>query len=102
MRSLEYFCRHPFAGQLSVSDMKLRLEHSLGASEQGRKVTAVVSQTGKYVSQTGRNVKSSLSAWFNDLTGGQAGASNSATSPVQATSPVPFPEEDEQKDNDAS
>uniref|UniRef100_A0A914W3S0 UDENN domain-containing protein n=1 Tax=Plectus sambesii TaxID=2011161 RepID=A0A914W3S0_9BILA len=83
---------HPFAGQLSVSDMKLRLEHSLGSSEQGRKVTAVVSQTGKYVSQTGRNVKSSLTAWFSDLTG-QGGNASAALDVADVASPDQLTEE---------
>ncbi|VDM50981.1 unnamed protein product [Toxocara canis] len=55
---------HPFAGGLGVSDVLLRVEHSIGGSEGGRRVVSAVTSTGKYFSDTGLKVKSSISSWL--------------------------------------
>ncbi|VDK45440.1 unnamed protein product [Anisakis simplex] len=55
---------HPFCGGLGVSDVLLRVEHSIGSSEGGRRVVSAVASTGKLFTDTGLKVKSSISSWF--------------------------------------
>jgi len=61
---------HPFNGQLSVTDMKLRLSHTMQNTEQGRKLNQAVTQTGKYVQQTGKAfgtvVRSVVNQWWSN------------------------------------
>ncbi|XP_063531552.1 late secretory pathway protein AVL9 homolog isoform X2 [Cydia strobilella] len=66
---------HPFAGQLSVADMKLKIAHTMSTSEGGRKVTAAVASTGRAVATTSRAVggalsqaRGALSGWWSSLT----------------------------------
>ncbi|XP_047988814.1 late secretory pathway protein AVL9 homolog isoform X2 [Leguminivora glycinivorella] len=66
---------HPFAGQLSVADMKLKIAHTMSTSEGGRKVTAAVASTGRAVATTSRAVggalsqaRGALSGWWSALT----------------------------------
>ncbi|XP_054285601.1 late secretory pathway protein AVL9 homolog [Macrosteles quadrilineatus] len=66
---------HPFAGQLSVADMKLRLTHTMQNTEGGRKLNQAMVSTGKAVVTTGRAVggaisqaKGALSSWWSNLT----------------------------------
>jgi hypothetical protein len=40
---------HPFAGQLSVTDMKLHLSNTMTNTESGKRVSQVVSSTGRAV-----------------------------------------------------
>ncbi|KAE9554828.1 hypothetical protein FO519_001943 [Halicephalobus sp. NKZ332] len=54
---------HPFAGQLSVNDVFLKMGHTLNSSEQGRKMISTLSNTGRYMSETGSRFKSSISSW---------------------------------------
>ncbi|GFS16689.1 late secretory pathway protein AVL9 homolog [Elysia marginata] len=62
---------HPFQGHLSMTDVRVRFNHTLNSSEQGRRINAAVVQTSKYVVQTGKVVggalssaKSAVSGWF--------------------------------------
>ncbi|CAG5133981.1 unnamed protein product [Candidula unifasciata] len=62
---------HPFQGNLSMADVRVRFNHTLQNSERGRKINAAVVQTGKYVVQTGKVVggaissaRSAVSGWF--------------------------------------
>lgn len=62
---------HPFHGQYSVSDMKLRIYHNLQSSERGRRLEGtlsnanqVVSNTGKFVGSALASAKTSMSSWF--------------------------------------
>ncbi|XP_059165254.1 late secretory pathway protein AVL9 homolog [Physella acuta] len=62
---------HPFQGNLSMADVRVRFNHTLQNTERGRKINAAVVQTGKYVVQTGKAVggaltsaKSAVSGWF--------------------------------------
>ncbi|XP_037295406.1 late secretory pathway protein AVL9 homolog isoform X2 [Manduca sexta] len=48
---------HPFSGQLSVADMKLKFAHTMSTTEGGRKVTAAVASTGRAVATTSRAAK---------------------------------------------
>ncbi|XP_060637622.2 late secretory pathway protein AVL9 homolog [Anolis sagrei] len=70
---------HPFQGQYSVSDVKLRLSHSVQNSERGKKIGNAVVSTSRNVVQTGRAVgqsvggaltsaKSAMSSWFSTFT----------------------------------
>ncbi|OWF40478.1 late secretory pathway protein AVL9 homolog [Mizuhopecten yessoensis] len=62
---------HPYHGNLGVSDIRMRLSHTMQSTERGKKINAAVSQTGKYVMQTGKVVggaltqaRSAMSSWF--------------------------------------
>ncbi|XP_046965063.1 late secretory pathway protein AVL9 homolog [Vanessa cardui] len=66
---------HPFSGQLSVADMKLKLAHTMSTTEGGRKVSAAVASTGRAVASTSRAVggalshaRGALSGWWSALT----------------------------------
>lgn len=66
---------HPFAGQLSVADMKLRLAHTMQNTEGGRKFNQAMVSTGRAVATTGRAVggalsqaRGALSSWWSTLT----------------------------------
>uniref|UniRef100_A0A7E4ZZP2 UDENN domain-containing protein n=1 Tax=Panagrellus redivivus TaxID=6233 RepID=A0A7E4ZZP2_PANRE len=51
---------HPFAGQLSVNDVFLRMGHY----EQGRRMISSLSNTGRYMTETGSRFKQGLSSWM--------------------------------------
>ncbi|XP_056376382.1 late secretory pathway protein AVL9 homolog [Hyla sarda] len=66
---------HPFQGNYSVSDVKLRLSHSVQSSERGKKLGNAVVTTSRNMVQTGRAVgqsvggalisaKSAMSSWL--------------------------------------
>ncbi|XP_036790601.1 late secretory pathway protein AVL9 homolog isoform X1 [Oncorhynchus mykiss] len=66
---------HPFQGQYSAADLKLRFSHSVQNSERGKKMGAAVITTSRSVVQTGKAVgqsvgvalssaKSAMSSWF--------------------------------------
>uniref|UniRef100_UPI00358EEF48 late secretory pathway protein AVL9 homolog n=1 Tax=Myxine glutinosa TaxID=7769 RepID=UPI00358EEF48 len=70
---------HPFQGQYSVSDVKLRLAHSVQNSERGKKIGNAVLTTGRSMVQTSKavghsvggalhNARSAVSTWFSGLT----------------------------------
>ncbi|XP_028143880.1 late secretory pathway protein AVL9 homolog [Diabrotica virgifera virgifera] len=65
---------HPFAGQLSVADMKLRFSHTMQNTESGRKLNQAMASTGKAVVTTGKAVggalshaKGALSSWWSNF-----------------------------------
>ncbi|XP_061614289.1 late secretory pathway protein AVL9 homolog [Phyllopteryx taeniolatus] len=69
---------HPFQGQYSVADVKLRLSHSVHNSERGKKIGNAMMTTSRSVVQTGKAVgqsvggaltsaKSVMSSWFSTL-----------------------------------
>ncbi|KAG7258201.1 hypothetical protein CRUP_003690 [Coryphaenoides rupestris] len=69
---------HPFQGQYSVADVKLRLSHSVQNSERGKKIGNAMMTTSRNVVQTGKAVgqsvggaltsaKSAMSSWFSTL-----------------------------------
>ena len=47
-----------------MSDVKLRVSTSMQGSKQGRNVAKAVGSTGKYLSDTGKNVRSFMSTWW--------------------------------------
>ncbi|XP_029334271.1 late secretory pathway protein AVL9 homolog isoform X2 [Mus caroli] len=55
---------HPFQGQYSVSDMKLRFSHSVQNSERGKKIGSVMVTTSRNVVQTGKAVEITLQLFF--------------------------------------
>ncbi|XP_043274264.1 late secretory pathway protein AVL9 homolog isoform X2 [Venturia canescens] len=66
---------HPFAGQLSVQDMKLRLSHTMQNTEGGRKINQAMMTTGRAVATTGKAVggaisqaKGAFTNWWSTLT----------------------------------
>uniref|UniRef100_A0A8C6STU2 AVL9 homolog (S. cerevisiase) n=1 Tax=Neogobius melanostomus TaxID=47308 RepID=A0A8C6STU2_9GOBI len=70
--------KHPFQGQYSVADVKLRLSHSVQNSERGKKIGNAMMTTSRSVVQTGKAVgqslegaltsaKSAMSSWFSTL-----------------------------------
>ncbi|XP_074055054.1 late secretory pathway protein AVL9 homolog isoform X2 [Macrotis lagotis] len=70
---------HPFQGQYSVSDVKLRFSHSVQNSERGKKIGNAMATTSRNVVQTGKAVgqsvggalssaKSAMSLWLSTLT----------------------------------
>uniref|UniRef100_A0AC34RJ36 UDENN domain-containing protein n=2 Tax=Panagrolaimus sp. JU765 TaxID=591449 RepID=A0AC34RJ36_9BILA len=59
---------HPFSGQLNVNDVLLRMGNSLNSSEQGKKMISTISNTGRYVAETGSRFKSSISSWVRNTT----------------------------------
>lgn len=69
---------HPFQGQYSVADVKLRLSHSVQNSERGKKIGNAMMTTSRSVVQTGKAVgqsvggaltsaKTAMSTWFSTL-----------------------------------
>ncbi|KAM7121652.1 late secretory pathway protein AVL9 homolog isoform 1-T1 [Molossus nigricans] len=74
---------HPFQGQYSVSDMKLRFSHSVQNSERGKKIGNVMVTTSRNVVQTGKAVgqsvggalssaKTAMSSWLSAFTSSPA------------------------------
>uniref|UniRef100_A0A8D0G5K7 AVL9 cell migration associated n=1 Tax=Sphenodon punctatus TaxID=8508 RepID=A0A8D0G5K7_SPHPU len=70
---------HPFQGQYSVSDVKLRFSHSVQNSERGKKLGNAMATTSRNVVQTGKAVghsvggaftsaKSAMSSWLSTFT----------------------------------
>ncbi|KAK2814359.1 hypothetical protein Q5P01_000588 [Channa striata] len=81
---------HPFQGQYSVADVKLRLSHSVQNSERGKKIGNAMITTSRSMVQTGKAVgqsvggalttaRSAMSSWFSTLA--QPAAVNPAASP---------------------
>ncbi|MBN3313115.1 AVL9 protein, partial [Atractosteus spatula] len=69
---------HPFQGQYSVADVKLRFSHSVQNSERGKKIGNAMITTSRSVVQTGKavgqsvggaltNARSAMSSWFSTL-----------------------------------
>ncbi|XP_051522919.1 late secretory pathway protein AVL9 homolog isoform X1 [Myxocyprinus asiaticus] len=83
---------HPFQGQYSVADVKIRLSHSMQNSERGKKIGNAVMTTSRSVVQTGKAVgqsvggaltvaKSTMSSWFSML----APPTTAVNAPPQST-----------------
>ncbi|KAG8192358.1 hypothetical protein JTE90_029092 [Oedothorax gibbosus] len=47
---------HPFQGQLSMADMKLKFSHTMQSTERGRRLNTAVVSSGKALVQTGKAV----------------------------------------------
>lgn len=59
---------HPFAGTLSVADVKLKLAQSMNNSESGRKINQAVNTTSKAVGGAISTAKDALSNWWSSMT----------------------------------
>ncbi len=58
-----YLCSgHPCSGQLSVSDVRLRLSHTIHNTEGGKRVHSVVSNTTRVVADTSKVVAGGIGA----------------------------------------
>ena len=55
---------HPFSGHLSMDDMKLHLSNTISNTEGGKKVTAVVSNTGRAVAGGFSSAKGAISSFL--------------------------------------
>ncbi|XP_050531608.1 late secretory pathway protein AVL9 homolog [Daktulosphaira vitifoliae] len=81
---------HPFAGQLSVADMKLRISHTMQSSESGRKLNQAVQNTSRAVATTGKAVggaisqaKGAVTNWWSNLTTAQDFENEEVQPPIQ-------------------
>ncbi|XP_022918220.1 late secretory pathway protein AVL9 homolog isoform X2 [Onthophagus taurus] len=61
---------HPFSGQLSVADMKLRFSHTMQNTEGGRKLNQAMVSTGRAVATTSKAVVLYLKQKVRSQTGG--------------------------------
>ncbi|XP_058443728.1 late secretory pathway protein AVL9 homolog [Malaya genurostris] len=59
---------HPFAGTLSVADMKLRIAQTMQNSESGRKLNQAVNNTSRAVGGALTTAKGALSTWWTSIT----------------------------------
>ncbi|KAL7286130.1 hypothetical protein TKK_0019573 [Trichogramma kaykai] len=87
---------HPFAGQLSMQDMKLRLSHTMQTTEGGRKLNQAMTSTGRAMATTGKAVggalsqaKGAFSSWWSTLTTVQPGDGLATASTEQQPSSRP-------------
>ncbi|CAG9538055.1 unnamed protein product [Cercopithifilaria johnstoni] len=55
---------HLFAGGLGISDVLLRMEHSVGGMGSGRRVASAVVNTSKYFAGTGTKMKTNIASWL--------------------------------------
>jgi hypothetical protein len=62
LSKLLYCSGHPCSGQLSVSDVRLRLSHTIHNTEGGKRVHSVVSNTTRVVADTGKVVAGGIGA----------------------------------------
>ncbi|XP_077915569.1 late secretory pathway protein AVL9 homolog isoform X2 [Halichoerus grypus] len=73
---------HPFQGQYSVSDMKLRFSHSVQNSERGKKIGNVMVTTSRNVVQTGKAVGQSVGGAFSSAKTAMSSWLSTFTSPA--------------------
>uniref|UniRef100_A0A1Q3FWU8 UDENN domain-containing protein n=1 Tax=Culex tarsalis TaxID=7177 RepID=A0A1Q3FWU8_CULTA len=59
---------HPFAGTLSVADMKLRIAQTMQNSESGRKLNQAVNSTSRVVGGALTTAKGAFSTWWTSIT----------------------------------
>ncbi|KAH8235494.1 hypothetical protein KR032_001671 [Drosophila birchii] len=59
---------HPFAGTLSVADMKLKLAQTMQNSESGRKINLAVNNTSRAVGGAISQAKGAISSWWSSIT----------------------------------
>ncbi|XP_017113382.1 late secretory pathway protein AVL9 homolog [Drosophila elegans] len=65
---------HPFAGTLSVADMKLKLAQTMQNSESGRKINQAVNTTSRAVGGAISQAKGAFSSWWSSITTAPANA----------------------------
>jgi len=69
---------HPCSGAVGVSDVKLRLSHTMTNTDGGKKVTAAMASTGRVVSGGIGAAKGAFSSWFGGLRGVERGSKESS------------------------
>ncbi|XP_016975094.1 late secretory pathway protein AVL9 homolog [Drosophila rhopaloa] len=70
---------HPFAGTLSVADMKLKLAQTMQNSESGRKINQAVNTTSRAVGGAISQAKGAFSTWWSSITTAPANANAGPT-----------------------
>ncbi|KAF6085388.1 AVL9 cell migration associated [Phyllostomus discolor] len=80
---------HPFQGQYSVSDMKLRFSHSVQNSERGKKIGSVMVTTSRNVMQTGKAVGQSVGGALSSAKTAMSSWLSTFTSPAAQSLPEP-------------
>ena len=88
---------HPFSGHLSMDDMKLHLSNTISNTEGGKKVTAVVSNTGRAVAGGFSSAKGAISSFLTSLRQDKSEPAASTAAP-----PVVHEEEDNKGDETKS
>jgi hypothetical protein len=86
---------HPFNGQMSVSDIKLKFNFLFQGTESGRKLGKALTEGGKIVNHTSRAVgdalshaKSTFSSFFNNWSSNGSGSSPSKNSAAAASKSI--------------
>ncbi|EAA06436.5 AGAP000251-PA [Anopheles gambiae str. PEST] len=83
---------HPFAGTLSVADMKLRIAQTMQNSESGRKLNQAVTNTSRAVGGALTTAKGAFSSWWTSFTatpqGGHMTTQGCSEPPSQDPSPT--------------
>uniref|UniRef100_A0A182M752 UDENN domain-containing protein n=1 Tax=Anopheles culicifacies TaxID=139723 RepID=A0A182M752_9DIPT len=80
---------HPFAGTLSVADMKLRIAQTMQNSESGRKLNQAVTSTSRAVGGALTTAKGAFSSWWTSFTAPpQGGHLTEATEQQPESSPT--------------
>ncbi|XP_023167958.1 late secretory pathway protein AVL9 homolog [Drosophila hydei] len=71
---------HPFAGTLSVADMKLKLAQTMQNSESGRKINQAVNNTSRAVGGAISQAKGAFSSWWSSITTAPANSTGGVAS----------------------
>ncbi|XP_058818712.1 late secretory pathway protein AVL9 homolog [Topomyia yanbarensis] len=77
---------HPFAGTLSVADMKLRIAQTMQNSESGRKLNQAVNNTSRAVGGAISTAKGAFSTWWTSMTAPVAAAPGAPAGNAQGDS----------------
>ncbi|XP_023569223.1 late secretory pathway protein AVL9 homolog isoform X2 [Octodon degus] len=80
---------HPFQGQYSMSDMKLRFSHSVQNSERGKKIGNAMVTTSRNVVQTGKAVGQSVGGAFSSAKTAMSSWLSTFTTSVPQSLPEP-------------
>ncbi|XP_036318747.1 late secretory pathway protein AVL9 homolog [Rhagoletis pomonella] len=70
---------HPFAGTLSVADMKLKIAQTMQNSESGRKINHAVNTTSRVVGVALSQAKGTFSTWWSSITTAPAQTATATT-----------------------
>jgi hypothetical protein len=80
---------HPNEGNISMSDMRIKLSHAMHNSEGGRRLNQAVANTGRAVAQTGKafggaifQAKGALTNWWGQVTTPTGAAPTFPPSPI--------------------
>ena len=82
---------HPCSGAVAMSDVKLRLSHTIHNTEGGKKVTAAVTNTGRAVAGGLGAARGAISSWWGGIKGSKE------VTPDEETTPDNRKEEEEER-----